>query len=176
VSALQIDELTPAQGDLRRQVHEAIAKISQDVGKRYTFNTAIAAVMELVNALYKAEDETPQGRAVMQEALEAIVLMLAPIVPHVCHVLWRALGHAGAVVDAPWPKADAHALARDTVDLVVQVNGKLRGHVSVAKAASQADIEAAALVEENVQRFVEGKAVKKIIVVPGKLVNIVVAQ
>lgn len=171
---LDLPTLTPAQRDMRRHTHEMIAKASDDIGRRYNFNTAIAAVMELINELYKFEDPSPQGRAVMQEALEALVLVLSPIVPHICHVLWRELGHERAVVDEPWPRFDPDALTRDAVELVVQVNGKLRGRVMVSATASREETERAALAEPNVQRFVEGKVPKKIIVVPGKLVNIVV--
>lgn len=167
-------ELNEVQRALRCQVHEAITKISDDVERRHTFNTAIAACMELVNALYRFEDHTAHGRAVMQEALEAIVLMLSPIVPHVSHVLWQELGHAEAVVNARWPQVDATALVKDSIELVVQVNGKLRGRVIVPTAADHAQAEAAALADENVRRFVSGRQIKKIVVVPGKLVNIVV--
>ena len=162
------------QRALRRKVHETIAKVSDDVGRRYTFNTAIAATMELVNALAKSGDESEQGRAVMREGLDAVVLMLAPIVPHAAHVLWRALGHETAVIDERWPVADESALERDAIDLVVQVNGKLRGHISVSKSADRKTIESEALENPNVQRFVEGRTIRKLIVVPGKLVNVVV--
>jgi leucyl-tRNA synthetase len=131
--------------------------------------------MELINALYKFEDDTPQGRAVMQESLEAVTLMLAPIVPHIAHAMWQALGHADAVIDQSWPAADESALVRDVIELVVQVNGKLRGRIRVTASADKEEIEQLALTEENVQRFVTDKAVKKIVVVPGRLVNIVVA-
>jgi leucyl-tRNA synthetase len=171
---LDVAQLNEQQRALRSQVHQTIVKVSDDVGRRYTFNTAIAANMELINALYKFEDDTPPGRAVMQEALGAVTLMLAPMVPHIAHAMWQALGHADAVLDQAWPAADESALARDVIELVVQVNGKLRGRVSVAADASKNEIEQTALGEENVQRFVTGKAVKKIVVVPGRLVNIVV--
>ncbi len=169
-------EFNEAQRAMRCQVHEAITKISDDIGRRHTFNTAIAACMELINALYRFEDNTPQGRAIMQEALEAIVLMLSPIVPHITHVLWHELGHADAVVSARWPHVDATALIKDSIELVVQVNGKLRARVAVPTSADRAQAEAAALADENVQRFVSGKQIKKIVVVPGKLVNIVVVE
>ncbi len=171
---LDVSELSDSQRAVRNQVHQTIAKAGDDVGRRYTFNTAIAANMELINTLYKFEDDTPQGRAVMQEALDAVTLLLAPIVPHICHALWRALGRGGAVLDQSWPVADESALARDVVELVIQVNGKLRGRINVAAGASKTEIEGAALAEENVRRFVAGKAVKKVVVVPGRLVNIVV--
>jgi len=114
--ALQAAELDEAQRALRRQVHETLRKVDDDLGRRYTFNTAIAAVMELSNALSRSTDTSPQGRAVMQEALTLSVLMLAPIVPHICHVLWQQLGHAGAIIDEPWPQPDADALMRAEID------------------------------------------------------------
>ncbi|CAK0739820.1 leucine--tRNA ligase [Gammaproteobacteria bacterium] len=169
-----LDNLTTAQTDLRRQVHHTIAKASDDIGRRMTFNTTIAAVMELINALYRFEDPSPTGYALRQEALEAVVRLLAPIVPHVTHTLWQALGHADPVIDAPWPEADPAALVRAQVDLVVQVNGKVRAHIAVAVDAGHADIEAAAKADPNVARYLEGKPVRKVIVVPGRLVNIVV--
>ena len=167
--------LSAEQQDLRRQLHETIAKVSDDIGRRYTFNTAIAAVMELLNAVTKSADAGPQGRAVRQECLEGIVLMLAPIVPHVAESLWRGLGHPGSVMQQAWPKPDPAALQRSTLELVVQVNGKLRGKIQVAADASRETIEKAALAEPSVQPFVQGKDVKKIVVVPGKLVNVVAA-
>jgi leucyl-tRNA synthetase len=172
--APDVSALTPEQKALRGKLHETIAKVGDDIGRRYTFNTAIAAVMELVNALYKFEDTSPRGRVVMQEALEAVVLLLSPIVPHVSHRLWHALGHTDAVLDRPWPVADPAALVRERVRLVVQVNGKLRGQVEVAVDAPEDELQAVALAEENVQRFVGGKPLRKCIVVPGKLINLVV--
>ena len=172
--ALEPNALDDAQRALRRKTHETIVKVSDDVGRRYTFNTAIAACMELMNEVGKLDDASGQGRAVVQEALEAVVLMLAPIVPHIAHALWQALGHAEAVVDCPWPQVDEAALVKDSLTLAVQVNGKLRGQVEVPAGAEQTVIEEAALANENVQRFVEGKTVRKIIVVPGRLVNVVV--
>ncbi len=165
--------LTDEQRALRNQVHTTIAKVSDDIGRRFTFNTAIAAVMELVNTLYKWEDGSAQGRAVMQEALESMVLILSPIIPHAAHAVWRELGHSDAVVDRGWPEVDEEALTVDSVDLVVQVNGKLRGKITVATDADDETIKNAALEDPNVQRFIEGKTVRKVIVVPGRLVNIV---
>ncbi|MGH8501299.1 MAG: leucine--tRNA ligase [Gammaproteobacteria bacterium] len=158
---------------LRRRLHETIAKVSDDVGRRYTFNTAIAANMELLNELARFEDRSAQGRAMTQETLDSIVLMLSPIVPHIAHSLWQALGHDEAIVDCRWPQADEKALRRDTLELVVQVNGKLRGHIQVAADSDNAVIEKTALTNENVQRFLEGKQVRKLVVVPGRLINIV---
>jgi leucyl-tRNA synthetase len=172
--ALDSDRLEPTQQGLRHKLHQTIAKVSDDIGRRYTFNTAIAANMELLNELARFEDRSPHGRAVVQEALEAIVRMLAPIVPHIAEALWGALGHVEPIDDGPWPEVDASALEQDTIELVVQVNGKLRGQISIASDADRGQIEQAALANENVQRFVEGKTVRKIIVVPGKLINVVV--
>jgi leucyl-tRNA synthetase len=148
--------------------------MSDDIGRRYNFNTAIAAAMELVNALQKFEDRSAQGRAVMQEALTLLVAALSPIVPHICHELWLALGHPQAVIDAPWPTPDPEALKSETLVIVVQVNGKLRGQISVAADAGPDVVYAIALADPNVRRFIEGQAVKKKIYVPGKLVNLVV--
>ncbi len=167
------DALNADQQALRRKLHQTIAKVSDDIGRRYTFNTAIAACMELLNELARQRDDSPAGRAVAQEAFDAVVRMLSPIVPHITHRLWRELGHDDAVVDAPWPTVDESALAADRVQYVVQVNGKLRGRIEVAADAERGAIEAAALAEPNVQRFLAGKAVRKVIVVPGRLVNIV---
>ena len=172
--ALDAAALDGTQRELRRQLHATIAKVSDDVGRRYTFNTAIAAVMELLNALGKHASCAPQDRALRQEAFEAVSLLLSPIVPHACHALWSALGRAGAVVDQPWPEVDPAALVRDEVELVVQVQGKLRGRITVARDLPEDEIRAAALAEENVARFVADRAVRKVIVVPGRLVNIVV--
>ena len=172
-AALDADALNDDQKTLRRKTHETIAKASDDIGRRTTFNTAIAAVMELVNAIGRFEDTSPQGLAVTREALEACVLVLAPIVPHACHALWDALGHDTPVIDAAWPQADEAAMVKDSVELAVQVNGKLRARLDVPAAADKAAIEAQALEAENVRRHTEGKTIRKVIVVPGKLVNIV---
>jgi leucyl-tRNA synthetase len=172
--ALAPDKLNNEERALRRQVHETIAKVSDDLGRRYTFNTAIAAMMELLNGLSRAKDR-PQTRAVIREGLEAVVVMLSPIVPFMTQVLWQGLGHSGLVLDAAWPQVDKSALERDELKMVVQVNGKLRGHITVPVAADKQTIETMALNEPNVQRFTAGKTVKKVIVVPKKLVNVVVA-
>ena len=168
------DQLDSRQKELRRRVHDTIAKVSDDVGRRYTFNTAIAATMELVNAVSRYEVADNADRLLVQEALESVVLLLAPIVPHLAHVLWLQLGHKEAVLDVAWPQADESARAADSVTLVVQVNGKLRARLEIAPDTAKEAIEVAALADENVQRFVDGKEIRKIIVVPGKLVNVVV--
>jgi leucyl-tRNA synthetase len=166
--------LNAGQKTLRRQVHEAIAKVSDDFGRRYSFNTAIAALMELLNALAKFDDMSDQGRAVRHEALESIVLLLTPITPHVCHAMWAALGHDDPVHAHTWPKADPDAMKKAEVTLAVQVNGKLRGQIEVAVDAPREHIEQTALANGDVAKYVASPP-KKIIIVPGKIVNIVVA-
>ena len=172
--ALDRESLTPAQKDLRRVTQQTLAKVTDDIGRRRTFNTAVAAVMELLNAVSRFEDRSVQGRAVTQEALEIAVIALSPIVPHVCHVLWQSLGHAEAVIDVAWPAVDEGALAQDSLTLVVQVNGKLRGQISVPTDADEATIRAAALAEESVRKFVGEVVPKKVVLVPRKLVNVVI--
>jgi leucyl-tRNA synthetase len=172
--APDVAALDPAQRELRRQVHQTLAKVGDDIGRRRTFNTAIAAVMELLNALVRFNDSSPQGRAVMQEALDLVVLMLSPFVPHAAHAMWRGLGHATSIVDEAWPVADARALTLDTVEIVVQVNGKLRARVPVPAGADEATARAAALADPGVARIVGGRDVRKLIYVPNKLVNVVI--
>ena len=172
-TSLDASNLNEQQRAVRRKAHETIAKVSDDYGRRQTFNTAIAAIMELCNELGKLDTGDGQDRAVIGEALRAVVLMLNPIVPHVCQALWQALGGAGDVLNAPWPQVDEAALTRDSIAMVVQVNGKVRAKMDVAADADKAAVEAAALAQDNVQRFLEGVTVRKVIVVPGKLVNIV---
>ncbi|SDU18470.1 leucine--tRNA ligase [Halopseudomonas salegens] len=172
-SALDVGSLNDAQKDVRRSIHLAIRQASHDIGQQHKFNTAIAAVMTLMNVLEKAPQQSPQDRALLQEGLEAVTLLLAPITPHICHSLWQALGHADPVIDVRWPSVDDSALVQDTLQMVIQVNGKLRAHIDVAADASREAIEAIARDNENVQRFTEGLSIRKVIVVPGKLVNIV---
>jgi leucyl-tRNA synthetase len=171
---LDAAQLTSAQKDLRRAAQQTLVKMTDDIGRRRSFNTAVASAMELLNTLAKFSDTSANGRAAMQEALEVVVLGLSPIVPHVCHVLWGHLGHENALIDTPWPKPDASALEQDLLTLVVQVNGKLRAQVQVPATASEAEIRAAALADANVQKFMAGTAPKKVIIVPRKLVNVVV--
>jgi leucyl-tRNA synthetase len=163
-----------AQRALRRQAHQSLAKVTDDIGRRRTFNTAIAAVMELLNAVAKFPPATAQDRRVIHEALEIAVVALSPIIPHVTHALWRELGHEAALIDEPWPAVDPAALEQSTIELVVQVNGKLRARVTVPADATESAVREAALADPNVQKFVGSAAIRKIIVVPGKLVNIVV--
>ena len=166
--------LDPAQKDLRRAAHQALTKVTDDIGRRRTFNTAVAAVMELLNAISRFDDRSEQGRAVVHEALEIAVIALSPIVPHVCHSLWQSLGHPEPIVDVAWPAVDPSALAQDSITLVVQVNGKLRGQITVPIGADETTIREAALAEESVRKFVGSATPKKIVVVPRKLVNVVV--
>ena len=166
--------LTPEQAAVRRQLHQTIQKVSHDMGVRTIFNTAIAANMELINTLSKFDDESDNAYAVRQEVLEAIVLMLTPMVPHICQQLWLELGHAEASTTLRWPTVDDTALLQDSLELMVQINGKLRSKISVAATATQEEIQALALADEQVIRFIDQQVVKKIIVVPKKLVNIVV--
>ena len=167
-------QFTATQKTLRRQLHEAIQKVGDDYGRRHSFNTAIAALMELLNHVAKFDDMSDAGRAVRHEALQAMVLLLNPVTPHVSHRLWQVLGHAETLLeDVPFPRVDPAALVRDAITLAVQVNGKLRGTLEVAPDTSREAIEAGALAEPNVARFLEGHVVKKVIVVPGRIVNIV---
>lgn len=172
---LDTGNLTDAQRELRRKIHLTIDKVNDDIGRRYTFNTAIAAVMEMINALSRAESNDDNDHALMREGIETAVLLLSPIVPHITDALWRQLGHTEPLIDAAWPVSDPAALEQNEIEIVVQVNGKLRGKIMVDKDAAKEAIEAAATAEENVARNIEGKQVRKIIVVPGRLVNIVVA-
>jgi leucyl-tRNA synthetase len=167
------DDAVAAQS-LRRKLHQTIAKVSDDLERRYAFNTAIAANMELANELGRFTAGSQAGYELQGEVLHAMVRMLAPIVPHVAQALWEALGEDGLVMNATWPEADPSALETDEVQLVVQVNGKLRGQIRVGKDISREEIERIALAEENVARHIEGHQVRRVIVVPGRLVNVVV--
>ncbi|PYF83080.1 leucyl-tRNA synthetase [Marinomonas alcarazii] len=173
VGALNIAELNGAQKALRRKTHETIQKVSDDIERRQTFNTAIAAVMELCNEISKFEDTSELGLAVAQEALEAATLLLSPIVPHIAHQLWSELGHSDNVVNTPWPALDEAALVKDELTIVVQVLGKKRAELTVSASADNKTIEAEALANPSVAKYLEGKTVRKVIVVPGRLVNIV---
>ena len=161
--------------EIRRQTYQALSKVNDDLGRRHTFNTAIAAVMELMNAVTKLNDDSDQARAVRQESLEMAVLMLAPITPHICHQLWQALGHDDAVVNVAWPEVDESALKQDKIELMAQVNGKLMAKIKVSAEAAKDAVEAEAMADDNVQKFIDGKEIRKVIVVPGRLINIVVA-
>ena len=174
VSAYSTGELSTASKALRLQLHQTIQKIDDDYGRRKTFNTAIAAVMELLNALGKFDETSPSARAVVQEALEAMTLLLAPIVPHISQALWKELRPNTELLDQAFPKVDVSALEQDEIELVIQVNGKLRGNLRVAKETGKADLEKLALAHEAVQKLLAGGAAKKVIVVPGRLINVVI--
>ncbi|MDO6424439.1 leucine--tRNA ligase [Saccharophagus degradans] len=171
---IDVNSLDEQQKALRRKTHETISKVSDDYGRRQTFNTAIAAVMELLNEITRSADRsTPNGLAVEREALEAATLLLAPIVPHACHALWQAFGNEVAVLDAPWPTVDEAALVKDTITIVAQVNGKVRAKLDAPANADKDALEKIALADESVLKHIDGKMIRKVIVVPGKLVNIV---
>jgi leucyl-tRNA synthetase len=173
VAGIDAGKLTPAAKDLRRLVHRTIKKVTEDIDGSFHFNTAIAAVMELVNGISVAPDKeaTPE---VLREAIESVVRLMAPFVPHICEELWQELGYEDSLEECGWPVWDEDALLADTLLIVVQVNGKVRGKVTVPADADKDAVEAAALADTNVIRFIEGKIVRKVIVVPGRLVNIVI--
>jgi leucyl-tRNA synthetase len=160
--------------DLRFKLHKTIEKVDDDYGRRIQFNTPVAAIRELLNLYEATARATPEARSVAQEILEDSVLMLSPIVPHICTELWSALRPGTSLLDQPWPKVDPSALVQDSVELVLQVNGKLRGHIQVPATASRAEIEAAAVAHEAVVKFSNGQKAKKVVVVLGRLVNVVV--
>ncbi|AOR57868.1 leucine--tRNA ligase [Pectobacterium parmentieri] len=174
VTALDIATLTEDQKSLRRDLHKTIAKVTDDIGRRQTFNTAIAAIMELMNKLAKAPQESDQDRALTQETLLAVVRMLYPFTPHVCFTLWHALQGEGDVDTAPWPVADENAMVEDSKLVVVQVNGKVRGKITVAADASEEQVRERAAQEPLVAKYLDGVTVRKVIYVPGKLLNLVV--
>ena len=173
-TALDVTALSADQKALRRDVHKTIAKVSDDIGRRQTFNTAIAAVMELMNKLTRATLESEQDRAVMAEALSAVVRMLYPITPHICFELWKALGNESTIDHAEWVKADEAAMVEDEKLIVVQVNGKVRGKVTVAADADEETVKTVAFADENVKKFTDNTQIVKVIYVPGKLLNVVV--
>ena len=171
-----IDGLTlnASQKKLRRELHKTIAKVTDDIGRRNTFNTAIAAIMELMNHLSKAPMKSDEDKAVMLEALRAVVLMLTPITPHMCHYLWQTIGDKDTNVENyPWPTVDNSALVEDEKLIIVQVNGKLRAKITVAADASKETVEALGLSDESVLKFTEGNTIRKVIYIPGKILNIV---
>ncbi|MEX4126922.1 leucine--tRNA ligase [Haemophilus influenzae] len=173
-TSLDLTALSAEQKVLRREVHKTIAKVSDDIGRRQTFNTAIAAVMELMNKLTKASLDSEQDRAVMAEALSAVVRMLYPITPHICFELWQALGNESAIDTAEWVKADEAAMVEDEKLIVVQVNGKVRGKVTVAADADEDTVKTIAFADENVKKFIDNQHIVKVIYVVGKLLNVVV--
>jgi len=160
--------------NVRAEMHVLLKQANFDVNK-YQFNTVVAAAMKMVNEIQRLGNlENDEQRAVYCETLNNLLRLLAPIVPHICQALWKGMGHAKDIIDESWPEPDEVAMVRDTIELVVQVNGKLRGKIMVPADASKEGIEQLALQDENVQRHLEGKSVRKLIVVPGRLINIVV--
>jgi leucyl-tRNA synthetase len=174
IESLKLELLNKKQKEMRKKAHLTLKKVGDDIGRRYSFNTAIAALMELNNSLSRFTDTTTQGAAVKKETIEIILKALNPITPHLCHHLWLKIGNTEAMIDVLWPEVDEEALIQEEVQLVVQVNGKLRAKIVVPVDAEKKSIEKAALAEENVVKFSKGKEVKKVIIVPNKLVNVVV--
>lgn len=172
-SGIDIASLSAEQKKLRRDLHKTIAKVSDDINRRQTFNTAIAAIMELLNTVQKAPSESEQDKAVLREVAESMTKMLNPITPHICHALWELLGNKANIEQAGWPVADDAAMVEDEKLIVVQVNGKVRARVTVSASASQEDVVAIANEQDNVKQFTDGKTVRKVIYIPGKLLNIV---
>jgi leucyl-tRNA synthetase len=169
-----IDDLIGNQKELRYKTHSTIVKVSDDIGRRYKFNTAIAAIMELLNSVTRFDDDSHNGRSVVRESLETIILLLSPIVPHICHELWQKLNYKTSLIDERWPNADKLALAKDSIEIVVQVNGKLRSRIIIDINADEEKIKSLAIKDKNVQRYIGKNKVKNIIIVPGRLVNVVV--
>lgn len=177
VVCLNIPQLSDEQQTLRRKIHTTIVKVNDDIGRRYTFNTAIAAVMEMLNKLTKHDQKNDNDHALMQEGIEIAVRLLSPIVPHICDTLWQALGHAEELTQMPWPKADPKVLSTvQKIKIVVQVNGKLRGHIDIKPDSNNQEIEAIAMAHDNIKRNIQNREIKKIIIVPKRLVNIVVGN
>jgi leucyl-tRNA synthetase len=174
VTAMNRSALSAAARELRYKTHHTLVRVTADIGRRRSFNTAIAAVMELLNAVGVYSEEGPNALAVRQEALEMCVIALSPFVPHIAHTLWHELGHAGAIIDERWPEADNEALQQDSVEVVVQVNGKLRGKLQLPTGSTREPALEAAIADPNVQRFIAGKDIRKVIYVPDKLINLVV--
>jgi leucyl-tRNA synthetase len=167
-----IEALGKAAQQARREIHAALNKALYDY-ERHQFNTVVSACMTMVNQLHKVDD-SPGGRAVLREGMSIVLRLLAPIAPHVTHYLWRELGYGEDILSGGWPAPDAEALRRDRLELVVQVNGKLRGKVEVPADADQQTCREAALANDNVARFIGDRPLRKVIVVPGKLINLVV--
>ena len=172
----KIDDLDQTLVELRRYIHQTIVKVTDDIGRRYKFNTAIAAVMELVNHLSRMNVDGRNAVAIRQEGLETVCKLIAPVVPHIAAALWRNLGSEEDLLLVDWPEADEGALVRSQIDIVVQVNGRKRAIIGVPADATKTVYESLALADYNVKRFTEGQTVRKMIVVPGKLVNIVVSS
>ena len=172
---IELDALSDSTRDLYRKLHETVAKVSDDIGRRYHFNTAIAAVMELTNSAIKFNATTESDWQVLSEVIATLVILLSPITPHIAQHLWSQLGNDGSLIDTNWPTVREDALTRDTVTLIVQVNGKLRGRIQVATDADEETVVRMAREEPSVAKFLSGMIEKKAIVVPQKIINLVVA-
>ena len=172
--SLDINTLNKEQKQIRQKTHQTLAKITDDIKRRHSFNTAIAAMMELTNTLSKFKQTDGQSMALRLESLDIILRALSPITPHLCHHLWQQLGHQTAIINEPWPEVDNKALKQDEVQIIVQVNGKLRAKLMLSADTDKAQVEVQALADENVVKFTSGKTIVKVIVVPNKLVNIVI--
>jgi leucyl-tRNA synthetase len=169
-------ELCAPAKDLRRKEHDTVRKVSRDMENKFQFNTVIAALMELVNEMYAQKDalkETPGGGLALSSALSTVLALLSPVAPHICEELWTHMGHTAPLAELAWPGYDESALAKDEIELVVQVNGKVRGRLMVPAGADQENVRQVAMNHENVLKHLEGKQIRKVVVVPGKLVNVV---
>ena len=170
----------PIEGDVRalhRKTHQTIRKVTEDIEQRFHFNTAISAVMELVNAIYQFRSEVrygPEAFPVLRLAVEMAIVLISPMVPHIADEMWQTLGHEKSVVQEPWPQWDQEAVAEEQQLIVVQVNGKLRNRVYVSPSASKEEVQQVALADERIKTFIGDKPVRKVVVVPGRLVNVVV--
>ena len=167
---------SPLAGEIRLREHQTVKKATEDITRRYQFNTGIASIMELVNELYTSKDElvkTDAGKNILSSAISSVLTLLSPITPHICEELWEMLGGSGMLLYTAWPQSDESALERDEIEIVVQVNGKLRGRFRVPAKADKSEVEALALADENIKKHIDGLSVRKVIVVPGKLVNVV---
>ena len=161
---------------LKQKIHQTIRKVTDDIDKRFRFNTAIAAMMELVNDLYKVRDSlSGEEFSVVKEAVETLIIMLSPFVPHIAEELWNMLGNKKTLFNTPWPAYDPAWCEQAESTIAVQVNGKLRATITVPKDEDQSEVESMAMAESNVKRFLEGTSVKRIIYVPNKIINIIAA-
>ena len=170
------DVTTPEARDLRRREHLTVRKVTEDMGNRFQFNTAISAVMELVNAMYLSREKLGKSDAenrVFSSAMATVLTLLSPITPHLCEELWQRMGHTSSLQEEAWPVCEESALVQDTVTIALQVNGKLRGTIEVPAGADKARMEEVALADAAVQRHTSGLTIRKVVVVPGKLVNVV---
>jgi len=173
-SEATLGELTKEDKAMRFTINATLKKVTEDLNEKFGFNTAISALMELINEMYKYKELDSRNEAVIKEGIETIVTIIAPFAPHIGEELWAMIGKSGSIFDIAWPKYDEAALVKDEVEVVVQINGKVRGKLSVAANISREDMEEAAMNDEKIKALVEGKTIVKVVAVPKKLVNIVV--